>query len=249
MIKFFRHIRQNLINQGKTSKYLKYAIGEIVLVVIGILIALQINNWNEGQKLQKTQKLYLEKLAIDVDSMIVQYKFFSKRFPDYIRGTELALNYVETCGEREDDRQAFEFTLNTHQALSNYPQNRNTFDEMLSSGSFSSLDDGALKASISNLYANLERSNSQINYFRDEVGRASAIITTYVQFSYDSLGTGRGNQKVSYNLGNLCDNILFKNALVEIVDSRRDWLDGSDQILANLKNMRMHLDEYLDNHD
>jgi len=44
MIKFFRNIRQNLIMENKTGKYLKYAIGEIVLVVIGILIALQLNN-------------------------------------------------------------------------------------------------------------------------------------------------------------------------------------------------------------
>jgi hypothetical protein len=50
MIKFFRKIRQNLLSEGKTVKYLKYAIGEIVLVVIGILIALSINNWNENQK-------------------------------------------------------------------------------------------------------------------------------------------------------------------------------------------------------
>ena len=49
MIKFFRKIRQDLLDKGKTGKYLKYAIGEIVLVVIGILIALSINNWNEGQ--------------------------------------------------------------------------------------------------------------------------------------------------------------------------------------------------------
>jgi len=49
MIKFFRHIRQSLIMENKTSKYLKYAIGEIVLVVIGILIALQINNWNQDR--------------------------------------------------------------------------------------------------------------------------------------------------------------------------------------------------------
>jgi len=49
MIKFFRNIRQNLIMESKTSKYLKYAIGEIVLVVIGILIALQINNWNQSR--------------------------------------------------------------------------------------------------------------------------------------------------------------------------------------------------------
>ena len=50
MIKFFRQIRQSLIMENKTGKYLKYAIGEIVLVVIGILIALSINNWNEERK-------------------------------------------------------------------------------------------------------------------------------------------------------------------------------------------------------
>jgi hypothetical protein len=50
MIKFFKKIRQNLLIENKTVKYLKYAIGEIVLVVIGILIALQINNWNEANK-------------------------------------------------------------------------------------------------------------------------------------------------------------------------------------------------------
>ena len=55
MIKFFRNIRKTLMTEGKTSKYLKYAIGEIVLVVIGILIALQINNWNEYRKLKKVE--------------------------------------------------------------------------------------------------------------------------------------------------------------------------------------------------
>ena len=50
MIKFFRKIRYNLMEQNKTGKYIKYAIGEIVLVMIGILLALQVNNWNENRK-------------------------------------------------------------------------------------------------------------------------------------------------------------------------------------------------------
>jgi hypothetical protein len=50
MIKFFRKIRKNMIKENKVSKYLLYAIGEIILVVIGILIALSINNWNENRK-------------------------------------------------------------------------------------------------------------------------------------------------------------------------------------------------------
>ncbi len=67
MIQFFRKIRQNLLLEGKTGKYLKYAIGEIVLVVIGILIALQINNWNENRKRNMEEVLILNSLHEDLE--------------------------------------------------------------------------------------------------------------------------------------------------------------------------------------
>lgn len=62
VIQFFRRIRQKLLSENKFSKYLLYATGEIVLVVIGILIALQINNWNDLNKEQQKEKIYLESL-------------------------------------------------------------------------------------------------------------------------------------------------------------------------------------------
>ena len=68
MIKFFRSIRQNLLNEGKTVKYFKYAIGEIVLVVIGILIALQINNWNQDRQQRQKEKKILMELKRDLVS-------------------------------------------------------------------------------------------------------------------------------------------------------------------------------------
>ena len=67
MIKLFKNIRKNLIAEGKTTNYLKYAIGEIVLVVIGILIALQINNWNENRKTKKEIIYSLEKISADLN--------------------------------------------------------------------------------------------------------------------------------------------------------------------------------------
>ncbi len=70
MIKLFRNIRKSLLAEGKTSKYLKYAIGEIILVVIGILIALQINNWNENQKLKKEEIKLLHALEKEIESNI-----------------------------------------------------------------------------------------------------------------------------------------------------------------------------------
>jgi len=61
-MKIFRKIRLELLSENRTGKYLKYAVGEIVLVVIGILIALQINNWNEARKEEKSLKEYLVKI-------------------------------------------------------------------------------------------------------------------------------------------------------------------------------------------
>jgi hypothetical protein len=66
MIKFFRKIRQKLLSEGKTAKYLKYAFGEIILVVIGILIALTINNWNENRIAKKSEKGQLINLVQDL---------------------------------------------------------------------------------------------------------------------------------------------------------------------------------------
>ena len=62
MIKFFRKIRETLLSEGKTGKYLKYALGEIILVVIGILIAIQINEWNQTRIERKQYIIMLQNL-------------------------------------------------------------------------------------------------------------------------------------------------------------------------------------------
>jgi hypothetical protein len=66
MIKFFRKIRQNLLMENKTAKYFKYAIGEIILVVIGILIALWINTLNQEKAQQKKIDSILVKIQNDI---------------------------------------------------------------------------------------------------------------------------------------------------------------------------------------
>jgi hypothetical protein len=71
MIKFFRKIRQNLLMENKTGKYFKYAIGEIVLVMIGILLALQVNNWNENRKIRNTEQRLLRDLRTEIQSNII----------------------------------------------------------------------------------------------------------------------------------------------------------------------------------
>lgn len=74
MIKFFRNIRQKHINQDKTTNYLKYAIGEIVLVVIGILIALQVNSWNQKKLDRREEKEILISLKEDFGNAIEEFE-------------------------------------------------------------------------------------------------------------------------------------------------------------------------------
>ena len=62
MLKFFRNIRRTLLADNKTGKYFKYAIGEVILVMVGILLALQVNNWNEEKKTTLLEEKVLREL-------------------------------------------------------------------------------------------------------------------------------------------------------------------------------------------
>ncbi len=72
MIRFFRLIRLDLMTKNKTTKYLKYAIGEIVLVMIGILLALQVNNWNENRNKQIELNTIYQQIILDLDNDITE---------------------------------------------------------------------------------------------------------------------------------------------------------------------------------
>ncbi len=74
MIKFFQKIRYNLMEQNKTGRYIKYAIGEIFLVVIGILLALQINNWNQQRIASSKEKTLLLELHQEFVENKIQFE-------------------------------------------------------------------------------------------------------------------------------------------------------------------------------
>ncbi|MBK7372500.1 MAG: hypothetical protein IPJ09_13875 [Saprospiraceae bacterium] len=106
MIKFFRQIRQKLLEENAPSKYLKYAIGEIVLVVIGILIAFQINSWNENRKLAFAEMEFLEGIKTDLKkdqeylNIIIQlqipkikvFNIFNTHLPEIYHENQMAVD-------------------------------------------------------------------------------------------------------------------------------------------------------------
>jgi len=95
MIKFFRKIRQRLLTENKFSKYLIYAIGEIVLVVIGILIAISINNWNEQRKEILQEQKILSQLKSDFNKNLQQLDEKISMRSDILQASIKLLEYID----------------------------------------------------------------------------------------------------------------------------------------------------------
>jgi hypothetical protein len=73
MFRFFRSIRQSLLNEGKTVRYMKYAVGEVLLVVVGILIALSVNDWNEGRKDRVEERTIVSRFLEDQNDDLASF--------------------------------------------------------------------------------------------------------------------------------------------------------------------------------
>ena len=147
MIKFFRHIRKSLLMENKTSKYFKYAIGEIVLVVIGILIALQVNNWNETRleqkKISQYAKSLIEDLKSDIDMMMVSQFQADKKYR-HIDSLRTYLNQTPLL----DLSNTFIYTVAHDVMYRPYKWNRSTLNELKNSGAMSYITNDSLQKKI-----------------------------------------------------------------------------------------------------
>ena len=143
MIKFFRHIRRKLLGEGKLGKYLKYAIGEIVLVVIGILIALQINNWNIKKTEQTKIKEYAQSLIQDLEEDI---SMSNMRLLQTIRIANRidSLSHLSKNNKIEDISNLDFVCLSWNLLYMPYSWNRVTLEQLKSSGSLQYIKDVTL---------------------------------------------------------------------------------------------------------
>jgi len=143
MIKFFRKIRQNMIKENRVSKYMLYAIGEIVLVVIGILIALQINNANEDRKARKQEVKYLKNLQIDIQTelknndTIIAFRANKSK----VGARMLEFKKLETV----QDIFELEGAIQTVFWWTTFIPTNNTYKELLSSGNLNFIKNDSIK--------------------------------------------------------------------------------------------------------
>lgn len=150
MIKIFRNFRKKLVNEGKTVNYLKYALGEILLVMIGILLAVQVNNWNENRKTKIEEIKTLKELQSDLAQNLLDIDGNIDYLNDCKNSNEIILYHI-------DNKIPYNDSLNYH--FSNlfpyitFNVNQTTYESLKQKG-FDLISNDSLRIIISDLYAN-----------------------------------------------------------------------------------------------
>lgn len=162
MIKFFRKIRQNLLTEGKTGKYLKYAIGEIVLVVIGILIALQINTWNDNQKKIHTERQYLTRLKEEAKWNIQQIEKSKQLYLQSSKEINAVINNIEN-----NSQDTLNYTINRPNYIHPWLLKSDTYDELVSTGTLNNISDLKLRNLLNQAESFSIFSEKQLDYWRN----------------------------------------------------------------------------------
>ena len=155
MIKFFRKIRQKLLSENKFNKYLLYAMGEIILVVIGILIALQINNWNELKSERVIENTYMKNLLEDLeDDLVIYDKFQDSNQEVYMLIDSIIPGLKSENRKNNVGKLAYWSRMVTIKWTIIHPVKR-TYEQMKSSGHLRLVSNNEVANSISKYYNSL----------------------------------------------------------------------------------------------
>ncbi|MDD7914437.1 DUF6090 family protein [Polaribacter ponticola] len=151
MIHLFRKTRQLLITDKRFKKYLLYAAGEVFLVVVGILLALQFNNWNIEKENAKKEEWYLTNIIEDIEYQKVILKDMQRHSLESIEvGKSIIKDFNEYKSFSKID--SLNEKLNFLIEIYNFPNTNNTYSELVSSGQLNLITNKALSIDIINYY-------------------------------------------------------------------------------------------------
>lgn len=224
MINFFRKIRRQLLSDSKVSKYLVYALGEIVLVVIGILIALQINNWNEYQKELITEVKVLDEVVENLKANIIRLQSMIDRCTVDNQSADIIISVIA-------DKLPYSDSLYGHFYLALNPVDEGSFlsfvgYESLKNVGFEIIHTNQVKKEIINLFEGIYR-DLQAKYDRATYSTTSNLIKFREQhftFQIDSVRHRIGHKPLDFNL--LKNDKHFRSYL-EATKGLRVWINES----------------------
>lgn len=168
MFKFFRQLRQNLLSENKFSKYLLYAFGEIILVVIGILIALQINNYNESKKSAVQERLYLNRLLLENKEDLQTFSTFLSDLNlgiQSIKDLSVAINDVTMSDTQLVNKANDYFKYGSIYPI--FTSSTSTFDDLSSTGNLKVIRNSNLRDQLVKHYAKHKHAAERIRIGAD----------------------------------------------------------------------------------
>jgi hypothetical protein len=248
MIKFFRKIRQKLLSENKFSKYFLYAIGEIILVVIGILIAIQIDNWNQDRIDSNIEQRLLKAISGKIKFNESQHEMGHARYISIIEAAESLLITANDTTKKLAQKEVKEhLSMLTKRFLMGKSNETSIYDELIGSGQLILLKSEKLRAELTALKGNMQLlaayedehlnfiDNHLSPYLNDRVDRL--LINQYAKNdAYDDL--------LAVNLNHIPINASFEdqiikerkfsNLLVELITHSKTLLPIYNRINMNL---------------
>ncbi len=237
MIKFFRKIRQNMIKENKASKYLLYAIGEIILVVIGILIALSINNWNQERVSKNKAYSYLNQINNDLSLDLKFYKYSINRASERIRVFD---NVVKSDFKND----TLITKLGSIITLNSDPREfGNSYSSFVNSGDIDLIEDKALIAKLHDYYNRICPSyNSASEYHKTfNVQNVEGPLLQTLVMEADGTWSLESLKKEMAS-GNLISKVNWQNmafkSLVRILERGQKEAQELQELIKNLDKTR-----------
>ena len=178
MIKFFRKIRQRLLTENKFSKYLLYAIGEIALVMIGILLALQVNNWNEEQQLKKERITILQNLKEDLTNDIENYQHSILRLEDRQKVVDKVLVLFENIPNKIDSSKTARNLL-VLGFIEDHNPNFSTYNEIQGSGKLALINSKKIKKALANYKSTVDNFKVIGSNWNEDIKDYERIVSGY----------------------------------------------------------------------
>ena len=208
MIKIFRHIRKSLLMENKTSKYFKYALGEIFLVVVGILIALQINNWNENSKEKETEIIYLKNIKSELITNLIELETDYTRLNNHLEATRNVYDYIQTKPQLTDSMNKDFFDAVRISYF--FPKTSNY--ETLKSGGLEKIRLDTLRGLITDIY---ESGYKRITQKVDTRRNAGRLLFPYYQKNFRTIIS---NQENPTDLNNFSSQISIPNDYEKLIN-------------------------------
>lgn len=189
MIKTFRKIRKNLLQEGKTARYFKYAIGEIFLVVIGILIALSINTWNENRKNSIQEEAFFSDILGDLDKDEAKLDYLDRFYKKRIDILTTLLKHVRNPGDTMGIEK-FGMYVEPLYYVDDATSYSTAFESGKTSGAFNNFRKKDFLKDLTQYYADFTNLESNIASIRTLIENQLEPVMSTIPISYINVKTG-----------------------------------------------------------